>query len=54
MPGKRAIVTGTIQLNDIPLGNKTSIYFWAGLIHEDVAIDDFNDHVDPTQINIGF
>lgn len=54
MPGKRAIVTGTIQLNDIPLGNKPAIYFWAGLIHEDVAIDDFNDHVDPTQINIGF
>lgn len=54
MPGKRAIVTGSIQLNDIPLGNKDAIYFWAGLIHEDVAIDTFNDHVDPTQINIGF
>ncbi len=54
MPGKRAIVTGTIQLVDVPLGNKDTIYFWAGLIHEDVAIDAFNDHVDPTQINIGF
>ncbi len=54
MPGKRAIVTGSIQLNDIPLGNKDVVYFWAGLIHEDVAIDAFNDHVDPTQINIGF
>ena len=54
MPGKRAIVTGSIQLNDIPLGNKDVVYFWAGLIHEDVAIDAFNDHVNPTQINIGF
>lgn len=54
MPGKRAIVTGTIQLVDIPLGGKDTVYFWAGLIHEDVAIDTFNDHVDPTQINIGF
>ncbi len=54
MPGKRAIVTGSIQLVDIPLGNKDTVYFWAGLIHEDVAIDAFNDHVDPTQINIGF
>ncbi len=54
MPGKRAVVTGSIQLVDIPLGNKDTVYFWAGLIHEDVAIDAFNDHVDPTQINIGF
>ncbi len=54
MPGQRAIVTGTIQLNDVPLGNKDAVYFWAGLIHEDVAIDAFNDHVDPTPINIGF
>lgn len=54
LPGQRAIVTGTIRLVDIPLGGKDTVYFWAGLIHEDVAIDAFNDHVDPTQINIGF
>ncbi len=54
MPGRRAIVTGSIQLVDIPVGDKDVINFWAGLIHEDVAIQAFNDHVDPTPINIGF
>ena len=54
MPGKRALVTGEIQLVDVPVGGKDVISFWAGLIHEDVAIHPFNDHVDPTAINIGF
>lgn len=54
MPGQRALVTGTIQLVDVPAGNKDAVYFWAGLIHEDVAIQTFNDHVAPTQINVGF
>ncbi len=54
MPGQRAIVTGSIQLLDIPAGNKDVVRFWAGLIHEDVAIQPFNDHVDPTAINVGF
>jgi len=54
MPGQRAIVTGSIQLVDIPAGKKDVVHFWAGLIHEDVAIHPFNDHVDPTAINIGF
>ncbi len=54
MPGDRAVVTGSIQLVDVPVGNKDVIHFWAGLIHEDVAIQPFNDHVDPTPINIGF
>jgi len=54
MPGQRAIVTGSIQLVDIPAGKKDVVNFWAGLIHEDVAIHPFNDHVDPTPINIGF
>jgi hypothetical protein len=54
MPGQRAIVTGSIQLVDVPVGKKDVVNFWAGLIHEDVAIQTFNDHVDPTPINIGF
>ncbi len=54
MPGQRVIVTGSIQLVDIPAGKKDVVNFWAGLIHEDVAIHPFNDHVDPTPINIGF
>ncbi len=54
MPGQRAIVTGSIQLVDIPAGKRDVVNFWAGLIHEDVAIHPFNDHVDPTPINIGF
>lgn len=54
MPGQRTLVTGSIQLVDVPIGGKDVINFWAGLIHEDVAIQVFNDHVDPTPINIGF
>jgi hypothetical protein len=54
MPGQRAIVTGSIQLVDKPLDNDNRIDFWAGLIHEDVRIDVFNDHVDPQPIAIGF
>ena len=54
MPGQRALVTGSIQLVDVPAGRKDVINFWAGLIHEDVAIQPFNDQVDPTPINIGF
>lgn len=53
MPGQRALVTGSIQLVDVP-ADKDSVNFWAGLIHEQVAIDVFNDHVDPQPIRIGF
>jgi hypothetical protein len=54
LPGRRAVVTGSIQIVDTPIGGKDVINFWAGLIHEDVAIQAFNDFVDPTPINIGF
>jgi len=54
MPGQRAVVTGSVQIVDVPVGNNDRVIFWAGLIHEDVAIDVFNDHVDPQQIVIGF
>ncbi len=53
MPGQRAIVTGSIQLLDVP-AKKNVVEFWAGLIHEDVSIDTFNDHVSPTPITIGY
>jgi hypothetical protein len=53
MPGQRAVVTGSIQIVDVP-ANSDRVDFWAGLIHEDVRIDTFNDHVDPQPIVIGF
>ncbi|RME69419.1 MAG: hypothetical protein D6784_18510, partial [Chloroflexi bacterium] len=53
LPGQRAVVTGSITLVDVP-ADKDTVNFWAGLIHEDVRIDVFNDHVDPQPIVIGF
>jgi hypothetical protein len=53
LPGQRAIVIGSIQILDAP-GNNDTVNFWAGLIHEKVSIDIFNDHVSPTPIRIGF
>ncbi len=53
MPGQRAVVTGSIQIVDVP-AKKDTVNFWAGLIHEQVRIDVFNDHVSPTPIRIGF
>ncbi|MGQ9502741.1 MAG: hypothetical protein ACUVSB_11865 [Anaerolineae bacterium] len=53
MPGQRAVITGSIQIVDVP-ARKDVIYFWAGLIHEEVAIEPFNHYVDPQQIAIGF
>ena len=53
MPGKRVVVTGSIQIVDVP-ANRDVVFFWAGLIHEEVSIDTFNDYVDPQQISIGF
>jgi hypothetical protein len=53
MPGQRSVITGSIQILDVP-SNKDVIYFWAGLIHEDVSIDSFNNNVDPQQISIGY
>ena len=53
MPGQRAVVTGSIEIVDVP-ADRDTVEFWAGLIHEDVRIDAFNDHVSPTPIIIGF
>jgi len=52
LPGQRATVVGHIRILQEPPRNP--IYFFAGLIHEDVRIDAFNDHVDPQEISIGF
>jgi hypothetical protein len=54
MPGQRMIVTGSIQIVEVPAASKDRVNFWAGLIHEQVRIDTFNDFVDPQQIVIGF
>lgn len=53
LPGQRAVVVGSIQIVDVP-AEKDTVNFWAGLIHEQVSIDTFNDHVDPQPIRIGF
>ncbi len=49
-PGRRALITGCIRLTRIPPRNP--LYFWAGLIHEDVEISALNNRVDPHLITI--
>ena len=51
MPGERAIVTGGIRVVDT-FGVRNPQPMWAGLIHEDVEISQFNNHVDPHAILI--
>jgi hypothetical protein len=46
----KAVVTGGIKITKKP--PRDPLYFWAGLIHEDVAITDINTHVDPHFITI--
>ena len=48
--GERATVTGAIRLVDLPARNPS--YYWAGLIHEDVEIAQFNNRVDPLFLRI--
>lgn len=49
MPGQRATVTGGIRLTG-PFGERNPQPVWAGLIHEDVEISQFNDRVDTHEI----
>lgn len=49
MPGKRAVITGGIRVVDV-FGNRNPQPLWAGLIHEDVQITEFNNRVDPQQL----
>lgn len=50
MPGERATISGEIIITKIPARNP--LYFWAGLIHEDVEISTINNRVDPHFITI--
>lgn len=49
MPGKRAIINGGIRVTDV-FGNRNPQPLWAGLIHEDVQITEFNNRVDPQEM----
>ena len=49
LPGDRVIVTGGIRLTDV-FGDRNPQPVWAGLIHEDVEITEFNNRVDPQAI----
>jgi hypothetical protein len=49
-PNSKAVVTGGIKLTAKPPRNP--LYFWAGLIHEDVEISSINNRVDPHSITI--
>jgi hypothetical protein len=51
MPGQRAVVSGAIRLVG-PLGERNPQPIWAGLIHEDVEISQFNNRVDPHDLLI--
>jgi len=46
----KAVVTGGIRITQKP--PRDPLYFWAGLIHEDVEIADTNNRVDPHLITI--
>ena len=49
--GSRATITGGIRMVDLPPRNPS--YYWVGLIHEDVAISNVNNRVDPLYLTIG-
>ena len=49
MPGDRAVITGGIRVTDV-FGDRNPQPLWAGLIHEDVEITEFNNRVDTRDI----
>jgi hypothetical protein len=51
MPGERAVVTGGIRLTNV-FGERNPQPVWAGLIHEDVEVSQFNARVDPANIQV--
>ncbi|MFK7804135.1 MAG: hypothetical protein AB8G95_21050, partial [Anaerolineae bacterium] len=53
MPGERSLVTGGIRIVG-PFGERNPQPIWAGLIHEDVEVSQFNNRVDPKSILIDF
>ncbi len=49
-PSARSLVTGCVQIVEVPVRNP--LYYWTGLIHEDVAIAAVNNRVDPNFVTI--
>ncbi|MGC9520582.1 MAG: hypothetical protein ACP5HG_01710 [Anaerolineae bacterium] len=49
-PRARSLVTGCVQVVDVPVRNP--LYYWMGLIHEDVEIAAVNNNVDPNFVEI--
>jgi len=49
-PNARSQVTGCVQIAEAPVRNP--LYYWMGLIHEDVAIASVNNRVDPNFVTI--
>jgi len=49
MPDARAVVTGSIRIVDV-FGVRNPQPVWAGLIHEDVEVSEFNNRVDTQDI----
>jgi hypothetical protein len=49
-PRERSLVTGCIQVVEVPVRNP--LYYWMGLIHEDVEIAPVNNRVDPNFVTI--
>ncbi len=49
-PNARSEVSACVQVVEIPVRNP--LYYWMGLIHEDVAIAAVNNRVDPTFVTI--
>ncbi len=49
-PFSRSEVTGCVQIVEMP--PRVSLYFWSGLIHEDVEIAAINNRVDPHLVEI--
>jgi hypothetical protein len=50
MPGQTVTVSGGLTIDDRPV--KSELYYWVGLIHEQVAI--VQDRVAPTIISVGY
>ncbi len=49
-PRATSIVTGCVQVVEPPI--RPTIYYWMGLIHEDVEIARVNNHVDPHAVTM--
>jgi hypothetical protein len=49
-PRARSLVTGCLRIVEVPVRNP--LYYWMGLIHEDVGIQNVNNRVDPNFVTI--